>query len=58
MSDSPTMNRREFLQTLGMSGLTVGVAGATGLTLAGDALGDTTSGGIHLSGSAGFVAAL
>ncbi len=46
MNESARMNRRDFLRTLGISGLTVGVAGATGLTLAGDLLGDTTSGGV------------
>lgn len=52
MSDSSGENRssgvsrRDFLKTLGVSGLTAGITGATGLTLAGDLLGDTTSGGV------------
>lgn len=47
MTDTPGMSRREFLRSLGMSGVTLGVAGATGLTLAGEALGDPTAGGVH-----------
>lgn len=47
MSDSSAMSRRDFLRTLGISGITAGVAGTTGLALAGEALGSTTSGGVH-----------
>lgn len=39
-------SRREFLKTLGVSGLTLGTLGSVGLTLSGDVVRQPTSGGV------------
>ncbi|WP_119072649.1 reductive dehalogenase [Aggregatilinea lenta] len=47
MSNDIKMSRRNFLKNVGMAGVTAGVAGSTGLTLAGEVFGSTTSGGVY-----------
>lgn len=45
--ENNAVSRRNFLKGLGMTGLTMGVAGTVGLTAAGESLGATMSGGMH-----------
>ncbi len=47
MSESNSMSRRHFLKNLGMTGLTAGVVGTTGLVAAGETLGLPMSGGVY-----------
>lgn len=45
--DKQGMSRRDFLKNAGMTGAALGVAGATGLTAAGELLGKPMSGGVY-----------
>ncbi|MCA9906859.1 MAG: twin-arginine translocation signal domain-containing protein, partial [Anaerolineae bacterium] len=47
MTDDQQLSRRDFLKTLGATGLAAGMAGTVGLTAAGDLLGAPMSGGVY-----------